>query len=125
MTTPLPDTPGCLVENIVHFTRALRKAGIPVGPAQVEDAIRAVEAAGFTRKTDFYHTLRAVMVNRPEHLEVFHQIFAMFWRDPEYIEKMIHLLSPALRKAQEDQKKKSAERRAAEALTEAPGGSAA
>lgn len=38
---------GRLVENIVHFARALRKAGVKLGTAQVETAIRAVEAAGF------------------------------------------------------------------------------
>ncbi len=121
MTAVLPETEGRLAENIVHFTRALRKAGVRVGPAQVEEAIRAVEVAGFTRKTDFYHILRATLINRPEHLEVFHQVFAMFWRDPEYLEAMIHMMSPTLRKPEEETPKaKTGERRAAEALTEAP-----
>ncbi len=121
MTAALPDTEGRLAENIVHFTRALRKAGVRVGPAQVEQAIRAVEVAGFTRKTDFYHILRATLINRPEHLEVFHQVFAMFWRDPEYLEAMIQMMSPTLRKPDEEAPKaKKGERRAAEALTETP-----
>jgi uncharacterized protein len=68
------------------------------GPAQVQSAVEAVAAAGFTHKTDFYHTLRATLIHRAEHLEVFDQIFAMFWRDPEFIEQMIHLMSPTLRK---------------------------
>jgi uncharacterized protein with von Willebrand factor type A (vWA) domain len=115
---PLPETPGRLAENIVHFARALRKAGVRVGPAQVQSAVEAVAAAGFTHKTDFYHTLRATLIHRAEHLEVFDQIFAMFWRDPEFIEHMIHLMSPTLRKDAEERKKKAAERRAAEALTD-------
>ena len=117
----LPETEGRLAQNIVHFARALRKAGVRVGPAQVEGAIRAVEVAGFTHKTDFYHVLRSTLINRPEHLEVFHQVFAMFWRDPEYLEQMIHLMSPTLRKPDEEApEKQKAERRAAEALTETP-----
>jgi uncharacterized protein with von Willebrand factor type A (vWA) domain len=116
---PLPETPGRLTENIVHFARALRKAGVRVGPAQVQAAVEAVAAAGFTHKTDFYHTLRATLIHRAEHLEVFDQIFAMFWRDPEFIEHMIHLMSPTLRKDAEERRKKAAERRAAEALTDA------
>jgi uncharacterized protein len=116
----LPETQGRLADNIVHFARALRKAGVRVGPAQVQSAIEAVAAAGFTYKTDFYHTLRATLIHRAEHLEVFDQIFAMFWRDPEFIEQMIHLMSPTLRKDPEERKKKAAERRAAEALTDAP-----
>lgn len=116
---PLPDTDGRLTDNIVHFARALRKAGVRVGPAQVQAAVEAVAAVGFTRKTDFYHTLRATLIHRAEHLEVFDQIFAMFWRDPEFIEHMIHLMSPTLRKDAEARKKKAAERRASDALTDA------
>ena len=38
---------GALAENIVHFARALREAGVPLGPGAVLDALAAVEAAGF------------------------------------------------------------------------------
>ena len=88
---------GRLVENIVHFARALRKAGVKLGTAQVETAIRAVEAAGFSRRVDFYYILRATMVTRADDLQIFHQVFAMFWRDPEFIESLLHMLSPKLR----------------------------
>ena len=37
---------GRLAENIVYFARALRAAGIPVGPGAVLDALAAVRAAG-------------------------------------------------------------------------------
>ncbi|RVT86808.1 VWA domain-containing protein [Rhodobacteraceae bacterium CCMM004] len=117
---PLPQTDGRLTENVVHFARALRRAGVRVGTAQVEDAVRAVAAAGFSRKVDFYHTLRATLITRPEHLELYHQVFAMFWRDPEFLEHMIHLMSPAVRRDDERPRPKSAERRAAEALTDRP-----
>src|SRR5260221_8885908 len=42
---------GRLAENIVHFARALRAAGIPVGPGAVMDALAAVEAAGDRKST--------------------------------------------------------------------------
>ena len=37
---------GRLADNIVYFARALRKAGMRVGPASVKDAIDAVLVAG-------------------------------------------------------------------------------
>ena len=37
---------GQLAENVLHFVRVLRTAGLPVGPAKVIDAIAAVEAVG-------------------------------------------------------------------------------
>ncbi len=61
----LPEHPR-LAGNITHFARALRRGGMPIGPGRVIDAIRAVEAAGFTDKRDFYWTLHACFVNRPE-----------------------------------------------------------
>ncbi|MBP7001661.1 VWA domain-containing protein [Amaricoccus sp.] len=109
---------GKLAANIVHFARALRKAGLPVGPGRVVDAVRAVEAAGFTDKGDFYHTLQACFVSRPEQREAFAQVFRLFWRDPAFMEHMMSLMLPLLRGVAEPHTPSAAERRAAEALTD-------
>ncbi|WP_299642047.1 VWA domain-containing protein [uncultured Ruegeria sp.] len=111
----IPDNPK-LAQNITHFARALRKAGLPIGPGRVIDAIRAVQAAGFTEKRDFYWTLHACFVNRPEHRTVFAQVFRMYWRDPRYMEHMMAMMLPAIRGVQEDRKADAGEKRAAEAL---------
>ena len=107
---------GKLAHNIVHFARALRKAGLPIGPGRVIDAIRAVEAAGFSERADFYWTLHACFVNRPEHRVTFEQVFRLFWRDPRYLEHMMSLLLPSLQGMQDDRPAAPAEKRAAEAL---------
>ena len=107
---------GNFVANITHFARALRKAGLPAGPGRVADAIRAVEAAGFTSKPDFYWALHACFVSRPEHRQVFAQIFRLYWRDPQFLEHMMAILLPSVRGVQEKRPPRAAERRAAEAL---------
>lgn len=111
----LPDD-GKLSHNIAHFARALRKAGVPIGPGRVIDAIRAVEAAGFSERVDFYWTLHACFVSRPEHRPVFAQVFRLYWRDPRYLEHMMSLMMPAIRGVQEERQAQAAEKRAAEAL---------
>ncbi|WP_299985500.1 VWA domain-containing protein [uncultured Ruegeria sp.] len=111
----IPDNPK-LAQNITHFARALRKAGLPIGTGRVIDAIRAVQAAGFTEKRDFYWTLHACFVNRPEHRTVFAQVFRLYWRDPRYLEHMMSMMLPAIRGVQEERKADAAEKRAAEAL---------
>ena len=111
----LPDDPK-LAGNITHFARALRRAGLPIGPGRVIDAIRAVQAAGFTERRDFYWTLHACFVNRPEHARVFAQLFRLYWRDPRYLEHMMAAMLPAIRGVQEDRPAQAAEKRAAEAL---------
>lgn len=105
-----------LTHNITHFARALRRAGLPIGPGRVIDAIRAVQAAGFTHRRDFYWTLHACFVSRPEHRTVFAQIFRLYWRDPRYLEHMMAMLLPAMRGVQEDRAAQPGEKRAAEAL---------
>ncbi|SLN22795.1 VWA domain containing CoxE-like protein [Pseudoruegeria aquimaris] len=107
---------GRLAENILWFARALRKAGLPVGPGRTVDAIRAVEAAGFTDKRDFYWVLHACFVSRPEHRATFAQVFRLFWRDPRFMEHMMAMMLPAIRGVQEERVARSAEKRAAEAL---------
>ena len=111
----LPEDPK-LTHNITHFARALRRAGLPIGPGRVIEAIRAVEAAGFTDKRDFFWTLHACFVNRPEHRSVFAQVFRLYWRDPRYVEHMMAMMLPAIRGVQEERTAQSAEKRAAEAL---------
>ena len=107
---------GKLAHNIAHFARALRKAGLPVGPGRTLDAVKAVAAAGFDRREDFYFTLQAIFVSRPEERSTFAQVFRLFWRDPRYLDHMMSLLLPQVQGVQEDRVAQAAEKRAAEAL---------
>ncbi|MBE1284788.1 MAG: VWA domain-containing protein [Rhodobacteraceae bacterium] len=111
----LPERPK-LAHNITHFARALRKAGLPIGPGRVAEAITAVQAAGFTSKQDFYWVLHACFVSKPEHRTVFDQVFRLFWRNPQYLEHMMAMMLPAIRGVQEERAASPAEKRAAEAL---------
>jgi len=87
---------GRLADNIMHFVRSLRAAGLPIGPGRTIEALRAVEAVGLGRRDDFYWALHAVLVNRREQREIFNQAFHIFWRDPQLLEKMMSLLLPRL-----------------------------
>ncbi|MCF6445354.1 VWA domain-containing protein [Nereida sp. MMG025] len=111
----LPENPK-LLGNITHFARALRKAGLPIGPSAVLNATRAVQAAGFTEKADFYWTLHACFVTKRDQSWVFAQVFRLYWRDPRYLEHMMAYMIPAVRGVQEERLAKPAEKRAAEAL---------
>lgn len=118
MTGTQQTTGGRLADNVVHFARALRKAGLPVGPATVIDAIRAVEAAGIGNRDDFYWTLHAVFVSKREHRPVFHEAFQLFWRQRGLIDKMLQVLSPVVPpRPGEKEKPKPGQSRASEALS--------
>lgn len=113
---------GHLADNMVHFARALRHAGIRTGPAQLETAIRAVQVTGLSSRQDFFHTLRAILVTRAEDLALFQQVFQMFWRDPDFLGRMLHLTSPKLQDDKPPPPKSAAHRRASDALLDRPEG---
>jgi uncharacterized protein with von Willebrand factor type A (vWA) domain len=85
---------GRLAQNIVYFARALRAAGIPVGPGAVIDALHAVNAAGVGTREDFYWTLHAVLVKRHEHSVLYDQAFRLFFRKRAFLDKLLAMLSP-------------------------------
>ena len=85
---------GRLAENIVYFARALRAAGMPVGPGAILDALEALNVARVGLRDDFYWTLHAVFVKRHEHTILFDQAFKIFFRKRGYIEKLIASMIP-------------------------------
>lgn len=106
---------GRIAENIVHFARVLRRAGLKAGPQQVLDAIAAVEAAGFNSREDFYWTLHATLVKRHEDEVIFEQAFHVFWRDPQLLDRMMALMLPEIRTPDNEDREK-ANRRISDAL---------
>lgn len=83
MSTTAPgDNAAKLAENVVHFARVLRRAGMPIGPAKVLDALQALQVVGVGRRDDFYYALSTVLVDRHDQQVIFDQAFDLFWRDP-------------------------------------------
>jgi uncharacterized protein with von Willebrand factor type A (vWA) domain len=89
-----PAEHGHLAENVMHFARVLRAAGLPIGPDRVIDAMRALETAGVERRDDFYWTLASVFLDRREQFEVYDQAFHIFWRDPQLLERVMAMFLP-------------------------------
>ena len=113
---PSPVGGGALAENIVHFARALREAGVPLGPGAVLDALAAVEAVGFSNRRDFHATLHAVFVKKHEHSLLFDQAFAIFWKRRNLLEKLIAMLSPQAPSQRAPQSAEAGASRVADAL---------
>ena len=77
-----PAVAGTLSANILHFARLLRRAGLPVGPAEMLAAENAVALVDIGRRAEVLTALRTTMVHRHEHEDLFDQAFFQFWRDP-------------------------------------------
>ena len=89
---------GRLSENVLHFARLLRAAGLRIGSDRVIDCVRALEIAGAhqfpLRREDWYWTMSAVLLSRHEQRPIFDQAFRIFWRDPKLAERMMQLMLP-------------------------------
>ncbi|WP_397532637.1 VWA domain-containing protein [Roseateles sp.] len=85
---------GHLAENLVHFARVLRQAGLPLGSDRVQLSLQALQVAGLASRADFKATLAACLVDRAEHRALFEQAFHIFWRDPDLLARVMAMLLP-------------------------------
>ena len=115
--TPVYQDGGRIANNIMHFARVLRAAGLPIGPGKVIDAIHALEQTGLGRRDDFYWSLHAVFVNRRDQRELFDQAFHVFWRNPQILERMMSMVLPTAQLGEGETPKSDISPRIAEALT--------
>ena len=67
------------VETLVRFGRALRAAGLPVGPDRVASFSRA---AALLPPGELYWAGRATLLSRPEQIELYDALFAAFFGPP-------------------------------------------
>jgi uncharacterized protein len=105
-----------VAENIIAFARALRAAGLKLGPGSAVDAVTAVATAGFSSRADFYWTLHAVLVKRHEDDPVFDSAFRLFWRRRDPNEAILAEMLPLAPAAALE---RAGERRVQEALQDA------
>lgn len=71
-----------LLPNLLHFSRLLGSLGLEVQAVRTLDVVHALAHIDIGRRTDFYHTLRCMLVHRPQDLPVFDEAFRVFWRRP-------------------------------------------
>jgi uncharacterized protein with von Willebrand factor type A (vWA) domain len=78
-----PDAAGAgaavVVGNVARFGRALRAAGLDVGPSQVQDAVSALASVDVGSREQCYWALRCTLTSSQEHAEVYDRAFASFW----------------------------------------------
>src|ERR1700740_3629026 len=107
---------GNIADNVVGFARALRAAGLPVGPGAVIDAMNALQAIEIGNRADVFATLQAIFVKRHEHALIFKQAFDLFFRATE---EWKHLLDSVPLPDHAKKKPPPASRRVQEALSQA------
>src|ERR1700712_6083340 len=106
---------GLMADNVIGFGRALRAAGLPVGPGAVIDAMNALQVIEIGNRGDVFTTLESIFVKRHEHALVFAQAFDLFFRAAE---EWKHMLDSVPLPDHARKKPKPASRRVQEALAQ-------
>ena len=106
---------GRMADNVIGFARALRAAGIPVGPGAVIDALNALQLIEIGNRGEVYTTLEAIFVKRHEHALIFRQAFNLFFRASE---EWKHMLDSVPLPEQAKKKPQAGSRRVQEAMSQ-------
>jgi uncharacterized protein with von Willebrand factor type A (vWA) domain len=106
---------GNIADNVIGFARALRAAGVPVGPGAVIDAMNALQLIEIGNRSDVFTTLESIFVKRHEHALIFAQAFELFFRAAE---DWKHILDSVPLPEHARKKPRPASRRVQEALSQ-------
>ncbi len=112
MITPSPT----LAANVMHFARLLRRAGLPVGPAETLAGQQALSLVDLGNRAEARTALRTAMLHRHEHQDVFDQAFNLFWRDPTAAEQAVAMTLLEAQKEKRQDRAPPGSRRVAEAM---------
>jgi hypothetical protein len=116
VTNPQSAPTSPLAANVMQFARLLRRAGLPVGPAETLAAQQALTRVELGNKTEARTALRATMVHRHEQQDVFDQAFALFWRDPTAAQQAAAMAMLDAQKEKKTERPSAGSRRVAEAM---------
>ncbi len=108
---------GTIAANVLEFARLLRRAGLPVGPADMLAAQQAMDLTGVESRADVEAGLRTTMVHRHDQEAVFDAAFALFWRDPAAGQFEAMLAALGEQAPRQDPRPSAAARRVAEAMS--------
>ncbi|WP_419898136.1 vWA domain-containing protein [Roseomonas sp. USHLN139] len=77
-----PAEGGRLAANLLGFGRLLRRAGVPVGPAELLAGAEALTHIELGDRAQVQAALRATLVHRAEFFFLFDHAFGLWWRAP-------------------------------------------
>jgi uncharacterized protein with von Willebrand factor type A (vWA) domain len=85
-----------LAQNILHFARILRAAGVACGPDRAKNALYALKTTGIADRSVVKSALSATLISRRDDAAIFNEAFELYWRDPDLTSKMRALLLPKI-----------------------------
>ena len=81
-----------LHDAITVFGRFLRQAGCPVGTREIMNAIEAAAHINPAIREDFRQALKTCLIADHRRIQLFDQLFELYWRSPDKLENVSDIL---------------------------------
>ncbi len=81
-----------LEDAIIVFGRFLRQAGCPIGTGELMNAVCACAYIQISNREDFRQALKSTLISDYKLLDLFDQLFDIYWRNPDKIENVSDIL---------------------------------
>lgn len=79
-----------MLENILRFTRELKKNNVEITTGRVIDTLKGLTFIDFSRRDDFYFTLRSNLISSVEDYNLFTKIYLEFFYGRKEFKEMEH-----------------------------------
>jgi len=80
-------TAGYLFENMLLFRRLLHQTGIKTSSENWQALFQSLKHIDLSKKMDFYHSIRCILIHHPEDYPRFDHAFNLFWQNPTLQQK--------------------------------------
>ena len=70
-----------LLPNLLRFGHLLRRLELHVPAGRMQYVAEALTYVDLGQRSEFYHTLRSLLVHRVQDFELFDNAFRVFWRE--------------------------------------------
>lgn len=97
-----------LSQHVAAFCRELRQNNVAVGPAEIRDALRALDAVSVAREEDFREALRLTLCSSPDEQERFDRLFRLYFHAPRKSGQSLSIMEEAVDRPVKQQAKTAA-----------------
>ncbi|MFT9846896.1 vWA domain-containing protein [Aneurinibacillus sp. REN35] len=81
--------------HVAKFCSELRRNSIAIGPAEIRDALLALDTISLVQEEDFRQALRLTLCSSPEEQEKFDRLFRLYFHAPRKSDKGIRIFEEA------------------------------
>jgi uncharacterized protein len=85
---------GKLLENVLGFGRALRRAGVSIDSSKIALAMQALSLINIDHKEEYKSALFTTMIHEKKDRDIFNELFEQYFKNPDLANKLLGQMLP-------------------------------